>query len=140
MRDLVIHANFFFCVDLKFVGFSTGSPSPDTKAMVKAQDELYAMLGITPLDSGTLHLRRPRSLSGAGEPEPSPMAPPLSRPLSDSSSYPRSGRRSSFPGSVKSGSLLADDVSKTLFRARNETDYPLTQRQAILATLGLMSG
>jgi hypothetical protein len=105
--------------------------------MVKVQDELYAMLGI-PLESGSL-IRRPRSMSGAGEPEPSPVTSQI--PLPRSTPPSKSNRPLSFPGTIGAGSMLADDVSiRFRLHPNKKPDAGSTQRQAILATLGLMSG
>ncbi|KAF5384185.1 hypothetical protein D9615_003240 [Tricholomella constricta] len=78
-------------------GLSTEGPTPtsETRAMVRAQEELYEMLGIQPNDRS----RRPRSVIGLpGESELSQQA--ASPSYSHYDVPPNTGRRASLPGSA----------------------------------------
>jgi hypothetical protein len=97
---------------------STGTPSSETRAMVRAQEELYEMLGIPTTTRG----RRPHSMrSPTGDADALPSPSPIPR---SSDGVMRGHRPSSLPGGADLGRFY---------------DVMTADRKAMLATLSMLS-
>ncbi|KAF8892975.1 hypothetical protein BD779DRAFT_1508058 [Infundibulicybe gibba] len=103
------------------VGISTGIPTPnsETRAMVRAQEELYALLGVSLTEK---HVRRSRSVIGLGSADLA-VHPRVSSPTQVSVEAPSHTRPASLPG------VSSLDIY----------DPAAADRNAMLATLGIIS-
>jgi hypothetical protein len=115
---------------------TTATPTSETRALVKVQDELYAMLGMSPLESGTV-LRRARSVLTDTELSPAPSPLRQSNNAEGSSDDRRRHRPSSLPRNY--GGLHTEDVSQfsTLFFFALLLIRKTMKRQAMLAMLAM---
>lgn len=110
------------------------TPDTDTRALDKAEEELYSMLGLSVPDSGALK----RSHSMVGHLPSAGLSPP---PISAGIPIHRLQRRSSLPGAatlVEAQNAMTADVSRNFFRRTRRLAHVMCQRNAVMFTFEML--